>query len=363
MRMHRPTLTRSLLAGSLALLCVAGLGESARAQEDGKEIKPETLVINLQHPTGVAVHDQTGHVFVASRYGIYRYFRKDDGKTHNVATEVTGYSTDIYGKGPKYEIGPLGVAFLDEKHLVVGDGSRPDPEELVRVYEIGQEPPEKPQKEDAAKHTLGPISADNEKTKSGEGNYYGVAIGAGAIFVTANGDDTKGWVAKAAIKDGKPQELKLSIATKEAVGVDAPVPATFSPDGDLVIGQMGEISKPGDSLLTTYNPKNGKLKKKWETGLSDIAGIAYSPKSGKLYATDFAWLDAAKEDDAEKQGGLYELQIDGDNVEAKKVLQLDKPTGIDFDKDGNLYIAVFGTKEEGDEYSPGKLLMIPADQL
>ena len=62
-------------------------------------------------------------------------------------------------------------------------------------------------------------------------------MGDGAIYITCNGDDTKGWVAKSVIKDGKAGPLEPSIATKEATNVDAPVAITFSLDGkELVIG-------------------------------------------------------------------------------------------------------------------------------
>jgi|TARA_R110001592_G_scaffold93367_1_gene271151 DNA-binding beta-propeller fold protein YncE len=329
--------------------------EEPKKEEPKKEepkkpaVTVKTLVTNLESPSGIAIQDGTGHVFVASRYGVYRY----DAKGKTVDLEIAGYPTDVYGKGPKYNIGPLGVAFMDKDHLVVGDGSRPDAEELVRIYKVGDKPLEKWVKEDTAVQTLGPIKA-GDKSAKGEGNFYGVAVGDGAIYITCNGDDTKGWVAKSVIKDGKAGPLEPSIATKEATNVDAPVAITFSPDGkELVIGQMGEVNVAGDSLLTFYDPKTGKLTKSLKTGLSDIAGLAYSPKTKKLYATDFSWVDAAK-------GGLFELKIDGDKVTAEKVISLDKPAAIAFDKEGNLYLTVFGTQGKDPEKSPGSLAVIKA---
>ncbi len=174
------------------------------------------------------------------------------------------------------------------------------------------------------------------------------------IFVTCNGDDTKGWVAKSVIKDGKAGPLELSIETKTATNVDAPAAITFTLDGkELVVGQMGEVNVAGDALLTFYDPKTGKLTKSLKTGLSDIAGLAYSPKTKKLYATDFSWVDAAK-------GGLFELKIEGDKVTAEKVISLDKPAAIAFDKEGNLYLTVFGTQGKDPEKSPGSLSVIKA---
>src|SRR5690606_27735869 len=165
------------------------------------------------------------------------------------------------------------------------------------------EPPTSPASADSAEYTLGPLGPNDQG--QAEGNYYGVVVTGGAIFATANGDDTKGWIVKSEIKDGEPGELKRAIATKEAVNVDAPVALTTDKSGNLVVGQMGEINVPGDSLLCVYDPKTGELKHSWETGLNDITGLAYSPTTGKLYATDFAWLNTA-------DGGLFELIVKDD---------------------------------------------------
>jgi DNA-binding beta-propeller fold protein YncE len=353
MRPNRPT----LMLCALTLFAGLFVCDSAIAQNEGEEaaaVTAKVLVTNLLNPSGLAIQEGTGHVFIANRHGVYRYLPAEKDRTKRIAIEIHTPGNDVYGKGPKYDVGPLGVAFIDGENLVVGDGSRKDGAEFVRVYKVGTESPAEAAKEDSAVHTLGPITMKEGVTAKGEGNFYGVAVGGGAIFVTCNGDDTKGWVSKSMITDGKPGELLPTIATKEATSVDAPVAITFSPDGkDLVVGQMGEMTVPGDSLLTIYDPATGKLKKSYKTGLSDIAGLAYSPKTGKLYATDFSWADTAK-------GGLFELTIDGDEVKATLVLKLDKPTAVAFDKDGNLFVTEFGSAAEGGTKNPGSLSIIKA---
>ena len=170
-----------------------------------------------------------------------------------------------------------------------------------------------------------------------------------AAFESNVGDSTRHFVLE-------PVAAPPSVAIEEHDGTvcDAPVAITFTPDGkDLVVGQMGEMTVPEDSLLTFYNPADGKLKKSYKTGLSDIAGLAYSPKTGKLYATDFSWHDSSK-------GGLFELAIDSDEVKATKIIGLDKPTAIAFDKAGNLYLTEFGTAEKDSAKFPGTLSVIKA---
>lgn len=317
-----------------------------------KPAEPATKikVIHLENPSGVTVHGGTGHVFITSQQGVFRYVPA----TNKIYLEVEGFPTDVYGKGPKYNIGPLGVTLWGTDRLIIPDGSLPDGEELVRIYKIADELPAKPRKAAESEFNLGPIKGNPEANYKGEGNYYAAVVWGDTIYVTANGDDTKGWIAASKIVDGKPGELKGAIATKEATQVDAPVAITLNPDGSsLVVGQMGEVSVPGDSLLSFYD-KEGKLTKNYKANLNDITGLAYSPKTGKLYATDFAWAEEIK-----GNGGLFELVIEGEEVKPKKILSLDRPTALAFDKEGALYITVFGTgKPAGDNKPTGGVIRL-----
>lgn len=320
----------------------------AACSELSAEVKVETLVSGLSNPCGVAIQPETGHIFISDS-AAGRIVRVVKGKLEDV---ITGFSKDVYGKGPKYDIGPLGLVFIDKNTLVVGDGGFPDGAEFIRIYAVPEVGQPALHFDKDAKEKLGPLTAEGELKP--EGNLYGVAVTKSAIYVTCNGDDTKGWVAKAEINGTKFGKLSRYIPTKEAVDVDAPVGVTISKDGDIVIGQMGEINKPKDALLTFYSAKTGKKLANFETGLYDITGVAYSPKTGLLYATDFAWM-------ATSEGGLFRLDKDakstGTTIKAVKIAPLDKPTAIAFDKDGAAYITVIGPKKEGETTSTGGSLV------
>ena len=358
-----------LTAMLLALIATAPMTfaqDPPKAEEKKAEEKPaekpadkpaEKFVLKVNHldnPSGVTVHPETGHVFLVSRQGVFR-FVPESGKQGKIYLEVKGFPTDEYGKGPKYNIGPLGATLWGTDRLIVPDGSQPDGAEVIRIYKIAKELPAKPREATETEFTLGPIKGNEDGSYKGEGNYYAAVVWNDEILVTSNGDDTKGWIVASKIVEGKPGELAGKIATKEATQVDAPVAITVTPDGSsLVVGQMGEVNLPGDSRLTFYD-KEGKLTKNYKTDLNDITGLAYSPKTGKLYATDFAWAEEIK-----ANGGLFELVIEGDEVKPKKILGLDRPTSLGFDKEGGLYITVFGTgKDTGDKPTGGLIRIEP----
>ena len=324
---------RILFAFTLLALAISS---SAQAQ------KVTTVLSGLNNPCGVAIQPETGVVFVSDS-GAAKVVRVEDGKAVDV---ITDFPIDVYGKGPKYNIGPLGLAFISKTRLVVGGGGLPDGEEKLRIYDIGDEAIK------ADKMASSFMLEPTEEIK-GEGNFYGVAVTKTAIFVTCNGDDTKGWVSKAVIDGDKIGPFTRNIATKEAVEVDAPVGVTISPNDHLVIGQMGEITVPGDSLLTYYDTESGEKLLSYETGLHDITALAYGRGDiRQLYALDFAWNDVS-------QGGLFQIvrdQKDGEPaVKSIKLTSLMKPTAMAFDEEGMLYVTVIGESEDG---TTGALLKI-----
>jgi len=338
----------SAFAALAALVVAMQANTQTTNAEEKVQIKP--VLSGLNNPSGVAIQPGTGAIFVSdsANHQVLRV----DAKTGKSSPVITGFPNDVYGKGPKYDIGPLGLAFLDEETLVVGGGGLPDAEELVTLYTVPAAG--KSIKADDCKYKLGPIGP-GEASLKGEGNFYAVAVGKQGIYITSNGDDTKGWVLKIGLADGTPGELTPFIATKMATNVDAPVGITMNKEGQIVVGQMGEINVPTDSLLTVYDAESGKMISNATTGLYDITSLAYSPKTGSLYALDFAWMKT-------EDGGLYRLNVttkgETTEVKAEKITSLDKATAMAFAADGTLYVTVFGTAKPGASGTPGQLLSI-----
>ena len=336
-----------LTAVALTALCCA----AAPAQQE-----VETVLGGLTNPCGIAIQPETGDVFVADS-GAARVIRVRDGQAEDV---IVGFPLDVYGKGPSFKIGPLGLAFLDKNTLVVGGGGLVDDQELLRVYEV----PAAGQPAIKADQMTSSQTLKATEELAAEGNFYGVAVSKdkSAIYVSCNGDDTKGWVAKADVQGAKVTSFERFIATKEATQVDAPVAVAISPRGEVVVGQMGEINVEGDSLVTFYNAKSGEMLMNLPAdGIHDITALAYSPK-GQLYAADFAWMNHDPETGVNEGGGLYQLVAannDGKQSITKKLIaELDKPTAMTFGNDGSLYITVIGPHKADQDAAEGKLLRI-----
>ncbi|QDU64043.1 hypothetical protein Pan216_49310 [Planctomycetes bacterium Pan216] len=327
---------------SLSVLATLLSGASLVSADD---LKMTTIASGLDNPCGIAIQPDTGHLFVTCNKSVLRIDPKAPGKTHE---EIVGFPTDVYGKGPKYNISGLGASFLDSNTLVVGGGGLPDGKEIVRFYEVGSTPGQ-PKKADDMKFKSGPIPPGKDSVR-GEGNFYGVVPIGTTLFISCNGDDTKGWVSTIALQGGKPGKLTPTIATKVVTGVDAPTPVAKSPEGELAVGQLGEITVPHDSLYTTYDPASHKLTKKVKIGLHDITGLAFS-KSGKIYALDFAWLKP-------EDGGLFTIKVDGDSAKSTQLQKILHPTAMAFAADGSLYITALGQPADSGSGMKGSVIKI-----
>ncbi|MDB4539515.1 hypothetical protein N9231_03775 [Saprospiraceae bacterium] len=330
----------SIQSALVGLTIVFGFGLIANCQDATMEVVLE----GLNNPTSVVIQPGTGVVFVADS-GAQRIIRVVDGQAEDV---ITGFPKDIYGKGPLYDIGPLSLLFIDQDTLMVGGGGLPAGEDTIALYKIPAAGEDAITAEDIEGEAKSLPETDSQP---GEGDFYGLVRTGKGVFVTCNGDDEKGWIGLATLEEGKLKDFTRSIALMEETKVGGAVAITYSPDGFLAIGQMGSIRKDGDSLLTFCDPDDGEILATFPTGLNDITGLAYGPKRGRLFATEFNWQDKSK-------GALVKLVGAGDKCNARKVVDLEKPTSLTFTRSGDLYVTLAGNTSEGVEEPDGKLIMI-----
>ncbi len=339
---------------------------AAHAVADEPQLKVETVLSGLTNPCGVAIQPNTGSVFVSDT-GAGQIVRLSATADKSIPV-VTGFpqSGDVNNKEPAYGVGPLGLLFLDQNTLVAGEGALHQGDEVVRVFDLPAGP--KTLTFDDARQKLRPGDDSPSKIKAA-GNFFALAQTPTALLVTAHGADGTAWVLFVSLKhDQISGDLDPMIQAKAVTKIDALMGIAVSKRGFLVLGPRDENpkstgNKPHDhSLLAFYNAKNGNQLMSLPTGLHDITGLAYSPKSDRLYAVDFAWDDPSA-------GGLYRLDsatVDGRaGVKAVKMTALDKPSTLAFSPDNVLYVTAFGSlpKEQktAKPPSPGKLLKITGD--
>ncbi len=336
---------------------------AARPSRGGEQEKPvkeqelssifsQVVIAGLNNPCGIAIQPTSNQVYIADS-GAGRIVKLNDVPgQYRVESVITGFPQENYGKNPTYKIGPLGLAFVNKYTLAVGGGGAPAGEETIGVYRVSHAGAI-----DAADvlQQIGPLPAGDE-IKYGVGNFFGLAATGGALYITCDSEDRRGWIAKANITGGGLEKLSMFIKPDESLNLEGPTSIAIGRRGEMIVSQMGEVNVPNDSRLTLYEAQTGKAYLDVPAKLNDVVSIAVSPQSGRIYALDFSWI-------APGEGGLYRLDLtkDGDEWICKPALlmPLDRPSAMAFTPEGELFITTFGPHSQ--EYKGGLLVRIYND--
>jgi hypothetical protein len=322
----------------------------------------EDVATGLKFPTGLAVRPSAPAegpfelYFSESSAG--RVVRTPTDKSGDVLPVITGFPLGHLADDPAYAVGPLGLTFITRTKLAVGTGGMGEGADLVRVYALPEDG--SPVGFEPADHAVGPVPA-SDRSKSGEGSFFALAKIEDevekALYATGRGDDQRGWLLKASLDANRLVDLQPFIATRGTTGVARPTAVTVNPKPRshyLVVGQMGELGSDRDSVVAFFGPASGEMALQLETGLFDIAGLAYSP-SGDLYAVDLAWAEPAA-------GGVYRIEaaeVDGrQSCRAVKIAAVQRPSSLVFTPDGILYVTALGAPANANDAATGKLLKI-----
>jgi DNA-binding beta-propeller fold protein YncE len=125
----------------------------------------------------------------------------------------------------------------------------------------------------------------------------------------------------------------------------------------LIVSEQGHVLAVDDASgsiknrLTFLNPTTGQVVLRIQMELTGIRGVAYSPKSGNLYA-----LAAAQSKDEQ---GLFRLDDASESgkreIAVTKIVEIRRPAALAFGQDGALYVT---TIDEDTEEGGGKLLKV-----
>ncbi len=105
------------------LLAMVALAATAAAADDA--VKVDVVLTGLTNPCGVAIQPSTGAVFVSDT-GAGQIVKFSPDAPNKSTPVVTGFpqADALGGKEPSYSVGPLGLVFLNQNTLIVGEGAQ-----------------------------------------------------------------------------------------------------------------------------------------------------------------------------------------------------------------------------------------------
>jgi hypothetical protein len=320
----------------------------------------EKLLTGLTNPSGVAVRPggpaDRFEIFVADS-GAGRILQVSSDEPKSSAAVITGFSLATFG-GESMKAGPIALGFLDRNHFLVG-ASGDERRASLRLYELADGTPAVPADQRAQQVDL---QSDAEPAVEPADHIYALArsrandLVPDAIIFTATRNDRTGGLLKIAIRAG--QLGKLENFSRGGTAENGfPVAIGVTPHGHVVVGDAGALDQPRDSRLIFYNPIDGSRVMELTTNLYDIVALAYSPRTGNLYAADVAWMSRS-------EGGIYRIddasRPGAPACKAVKMANVASPSAMAFGPDGALYVTVFGAAGEAGSKN-GSLLKLTGE--
>lgn len=313
-----------------------------------EESNIERIASGLNDPRGVAVRPggtpEKYEIFIAEagRQRVIKILSNDPARPTDVITDFPIQNTpelvDARGENP------LCMLFIDHDRLVVGVHGNPGE---VRLYEV----------DDAA----GAVSADQAKQRVTPTPPDGLPPGhlkrPIALARTRANDSVSDMLLVAnyrlwriPIRAGTLGGMALIDEINGSKGGPVqPIALTVSQQGYAVAAD--ESARPRGAIMKFVNPATRQIVLHFPLGLAEVAGLAFSPKSGNLYA-----IGASLQT---HDVGLFRIDeaIEAGKTGSKpvKIVNIEKPTSLAFAPDGALYV----TTSEGNER--GTLLRLGGD--
>ena len=338
---------------SNALFCVCLFATIAQADQ-ADQTTLQTVANGLNEPSAVAIRPGGAadryEVFVALRGAgrVVKYISGED----RPQPAITGFHSNAADISEPNSTGPWALAFLDRMTLIVAAGGG-DRDTLVRAYEL---------------HDDESIEADAKKQHAGVATQDGIRRGTDALAIhaaartiandrvpdllifTATGDERQRGLWKMPIRAGSIGELVPFAAEADASEATTPTAITIGEHGFVVVARSADGDE-SPSELAFYNPIDGSRLMRLSCELPRIVALAYSPRTGNLYAA------AGSTDDSD--GSIYRLddasQPGAPACSAIGVVEVSGPTAMAFAPDGALYVTA--NDNDGDEGANNGILL------
>ena len=305
-------------AGPLVLcVCLCGQACGVGIVDESADYTVETVCEGLEDPTGLAVRrwssDEPPHEFFVAESGAGRVRQVLSDEPPQLAVAVEGFPQG----------GPMSLVLTTRTRLLVGSPAGaanfmlPREEAVLQAGESGQ-------------------AASIAAAPDGPVEFWGLALadGPAAVFAAVQAG-RRGAVLIGEVSGNRVE--KFGVLADEGLRRPRGIALTPSDRPRFVVVADSGGDEPGDSSLHFFKPHNGELALSLPVSLSELCGVAYSPR-GELYAVN----GVARPEG----GGLYRLDeviVEGrQQCRPALIALLQKPAAMSFAPDGDLYVASLG---------------------
>lgn len=359
--MHlRPTFCGRYFLAVMAF--AATFGYAPRSVATADDIKVETVLSGLRAPCGLAVRpDSEGtpyEVFVADR-GAGRIVQISSATPGTGSDAISGFAVDEATTDASSSASGLhAIFFLDHTRLVVTGGDE-NSKPFLRLYDLSDS--DTALKAEDHKQDVELPRIVNDSTVSVL-RFYNLARTqpndrvADTIVVAAAGERESAGLWKVAVRANTLGDSAQFDVADDSDALGAIGGIAVGSEGYIVVACGRESGSLQPNTLKYLSPINGHIVLDIETKLQRIAALAYSPKTGSLYAANSAPVD--------KGGGVYRIDDASEPGKpacvAVKIAKAARPTALAFGPDGMLYVTVLGQASDGGN-DAGALLKLTGD--
>jgi hypothetical protein len=341
----------------IALGFICSLGSNAFGA-NANHVTVKTILTGLKNPRGVAVRpDGSGEayeVFVAES-GAGRVVKISGDKPEKPIDVIAGIASKPAIDDNSASIGIQSICFLDHMRLVVAGGEDGAP--FARLYELPE--------------PASPLSSDQHKAEANMPEtgkepgfdphiFRSIArtqpndrVGDYLLIAAPTDHETAGLVyipvRSGTLGDAVPARLKNTGNELQIDGI------AVGNNGYVVVASISPADSGQSSKLAFFSPLDRRIVMQIPTELPRIVALAYSPKSGNLYAANSLSAD-------DRSAGIYRIDASGKpnapSCAVVKVADVRRPTALSFAPDGALYVTSIGDSKS---YEAGVLLKLAGD--
>lgn len=346
----RVRVSATLLNGVVLSTLLVGLASRAVAQQvatTADDVNVEELAGGLVDPIAVVLRpggSRSGPdlLVVESPKGRVLGFSttKPDAEPVEILASVSADGSE--------KVGP--ALFRSRNRLLLGSVAADSSSASIVEFDIDDEKLPMKAADRTVLFTYKPQSSESEP---GEVQLASMARDVDSLIVATHDHQ---WLLAGKLKSGPAEELTPFVRTLDMTKIGTPQAIAYNDKGYLVVAETGKDNDKGDSMLVFYHPTDSTTKPLLALpfDLDDIRALAYSPKTGCLYAAAARALT--------ERSGIFRIDsaIDPDtkqqSCETVLVTETALPTAMAFAEDGTLYVTVVDMEEN--QAASGKLLKI-----